>query len=242
MKAAVYNGIKNITIEEYGKPVIGPDDYLVKVKAAAICGSDLRTFLHGHAKIKPPIVLGHEFAGKVVEVGENIKELSVGNRVSVHPGIPCGHCYYCDRGIQNLCEDRLNLGIHYQGAFAEYIKIPGKTLEVGTCVKLPDDVPYEIASLGDPTVSALNGEEVIDARLGDEILILGCGPIGILHALIAKAKGASKVIIANPSEGRLQMARERNVADYYFNLRNDGDLKEFVKNVTTNHKIGRAHV
>lgn len=236
MKAAVYNGIKNITIEEYGKPVIGPDDYLVKVKAAAICGSDLRTFLHGHAKIKPPIVLGHEFAGKVVEVGENIKELSVGNRVSVHPGIPCGHCYYCDRGIQNLCEDRLNLGIHYQGAFAEYIKIPGKTLEVGTCVKLPDDVPYEIASLGDPTVSALNGEEVIDARLWDEILILGCGPIGILHALIAKAKGASKVIIANPSEGRLQMARERNVADYYFNLRNDGDLKEFVKNVTTNHR------
>jgi L-iditol 2-dehydrogenase len=236
MKVAVFNGIKNITIEDYEKPVIGPDDYLVKVKAAAICGSDLRTYLHGHGKITPPVVLGHEFAGEVVEVGEKIKGVSVGDRVSVHPGIPCGHCYYCDRGLQNLCEDRKNLGIHYPGAFAEYIKIPGKTLEVGTCVKLPDDVPYEIAALGDPVVSAMNGEEVIDARLGDEILILGSGPIGILHSMIAKAKGASKTILANRSGGRLQMAKERGAADYYFNLSEDGDLKEFVKSVTTNHR------
>lgn len=236
MKAAVFNGIQNITIENLEKPVIGPNDYLVKVKAAAICGSDLRTYLHGHAKIVPPVVLGHEFAGDVVEVGDNIEGLSIGDRVSVHPGIPCGHCYYCDQGLQNLCENRKNLGIHYQGAFAEYIKIPGKTLEVGTCVKIPENVPYEIAALGDPTVSALNGEEVIDSRLGDEILILGCGPIGILHSMIAKCKGVSKVIIANPSDGRLKMAKERKVADYYFNLKTDGDLKEFVKSVTTNQR------
>lgn len=236
MKVAVFNGIQNITIEDYEKPVIGSNEYLVKVRAAAICGSDLRTYMHGHAKIKPPVVLGHEFAGEVVEVGENIKGLSIGDRVSVHPGIPCGHCYYCDRGLQNLCEDRKNLGIHYQGAFAEYIKIPGKTLEVGTCVKIPENISYEIAALGDPTVSAMNGEEVIDSRLGDEILILGAGPIGILHSMIAKSKGASKTIIANPSDGRLKMAKERQVADYYFNLKTDGDLKEFVNGVTTNNR------
>lgn len=236
MKVAVFNGIQNITVEDYEKSVIGPEDYLVKVKAAAICGSDLRTYLHGHPKITPPVVLGHEFAGEVVEVGKNIKDLSVGDRVSVHPGIPCGHCYYCDRGLQNLCEDRKNLGIHYQGAFAEYIKIPGKTLEVGTCVKIPDSVPYEIAALGDPTVSAMNGQEVIDSRLGDEILILGCGPIGLLHAMIAKAKGASKTIVADLSDTRVEMAKERKVADDYFNLKTDGDLKEFVREVTTNHR------
>lgn len=236
MKVAVFNDIQNITIEDYEKPVIGPEDYLVKVKATAICGSDLRTYLHGHAKITPPVVLGHEFAGEVVEVGENIKGLSIGDRVSVHPGIPCGHCYYCDRGLQNLCEDRKNLGIHYQGAFAEYIKIPGKTLEVGTCVKIPDAVPYEIAALGDPTVSAMNGQEILDSRLGDEILILGCGPIGLLHAMIAKVKGASKTIVADLSDTRMKMAKERKVADYYFNLKTDGDLKEFVRKVTTNHR------
>jgi L-iditol 2-dehydrogenase len=236
VKVAVFNGVKNITIEDYEKPVIGSDDYLVKIKAAAICGSDLRTYLHGHAKIIPPVVLGHEFAGEVVEVGENISKVSIGDRVSIHPGIPCGHCYYCDRGLQNLCENRKNLGIHYQGAFAEYIKIPGKTLEVGTCVKIPDGVSYEIAALGDPTVSAMNGEEVIDSHLGDEILILGCGPIGILHSMIAKVRGVSKTIIANPSEGRLKMAREKNVADYYFNLKTDGDLKSFVRDVTINHR------
>lgn len=236
MKAAVYKGIEEIAIEEREKPVIGQEEYLVRVRAAAICGSDLRTYLHGHAKIMPPMVLGHEFAGDVVATGEKISGISVGDRVSVHPGIPCGHCYYCDRGEQNLCESRKNLGIHYPGAFAEYIKVPGKTLTAGTCVKIPDVVSYDLAALGDPVVSALNGAEAIDARLGDEMLILGAGPIGILHAMIARAKGVSKIILANRSGGRLEMARERNVADYYFNLEKDGDLKEFVKRVTTGHR------
>ena len=233
MKVAVFNDIKNITIEEREIPKVGPDDYLLKVRAAALCGSDLRTYLHGHAKIKPPVVLGHEFAGDVVEVGANIDKVKVGDRVSVHPGIPCGHCWYCERGLQNLCEDRKNLGIHYPGAFAEYILIPGKTLEVGTCVKLPDNVSYELAALGDPAVSALNGQEVIDARLGDEMLILGAGPIGILHAMIGRAKGVSKIILANRSGKRLEMAKKMNCADYYFNLSKDGDLKTFLKSVTS---------
>lgn len=232
MKAAVYYGIEDIRIEEREIPQIGPDDYLVKVKAAAICGSDLRTYQHGHAKIKTPQVLGHEFSGEVVEIGDNIVGVKVGDRISVHPGIPCGHCHYCEKGLQNLCEDRKNLGIHYQGAFAEYIKIPKKTLEVGTCVKIPDEVPYEIAALGDPVVSALNGEEMIDARLGDTILILGCGPIGMLHAMIARLKGASKIILVNRSAKRLEMARKLKIADYYFCLESDGDLKEFSQKVT----------
>ncbi len=232
MKAAVYYGIEDIRVEDMEIPKIGPDEYLMKIKAAAICGSELRTYLHGHPKIKNPQILGHEFAGDVVEAGENIKGVKVGDRVSVHPGIPCGHCYYCDRGLQNLCEDRKSISIHYPGAFAEYVKIPGKTLEAGTCVKLPENVSYEIAALGDPAVSALNGEEMIDARLGDAILILGCGPIGMLHAMIARLKGASVIIMANRSRNRLEMAKERNLADYYFCLESDGDLKEFVKKVT----------
>lgn len=233
MKAAVFNKVGNITIEEWEKPAVGPDEYLLKVRAAALCGSDLRTYEHGHPKISKPTVLGHEFAGDVVAVGANITGVKVGDRVSVHPGIPCGHCWYCERGWQNLCEDRKNLGIHYPGAFAEYILIPGKTLEVGTCVKIPDSISYEVAALGDPVVSALNGQEVIDARLGDEILILGAGPIGILHGLIAKAKGASKVILANRSGKRLKMAEKTGCADYYFDLSKDGDLKAFIGSVTS---------
>ena len=232
MKTAVFYGIEDVRIEEREKPIIGPDDYLVKVKAAAICGSDLRTYQHGHAKIKQPQILGHEFAGEVVEIGANITGLVIGDRVTVHPGIPCGHCYYCDRGIQNLCNSRKILGINYPGAFAEYIKIPKQTLILGTCVKIPESVPYEIAALGDPTVSALNGEEMIDARLGDALLILGCGPIGMLHAMIARLKGVSTIIMANRSPHRLEMAKERKLADYYFCLQTDGDLKEFVKKVT----------
>ena len=236
MKVALYQGIEQITIEDWDIPKIKPDEYLVKVRAAAICGSDLRTYQHGHAKITKPQVLGHEFAGDVVAVGSDIDELQVGDRVSVHPGIPCGHCFYCDRGQQNLCDDRKNIGIHYQGAFAEYVKIPKQTLIAGTCVKIPQHVPYEIAALGDPVVSALNGEEMIDARLGDCILILGCGPIGMLHAMIARLKGASTIVLVNRSRKRLEMAKERHLADYYFCLNEDGDLKEF----TTSLNGGRG--
>jgi len=232
MKVAVYNGIKNITIESREKPVAGPDDFILKVKAAALCGSDLRTYLHGHPKITPPQVLGHEFAGVVDSVGKNIKEVKVGDRVAVHPGIPCGHCYYCDRGEQNMCESRKQIGIHYQGGFGEYVLIPGKTLEVGTVVKIPEDCSYEVAALGDPLVSAMNGQEVVGTKMGDIVLILGSGPIGIFHAMLSKLRGAQDVILANPSPGRLQYAKEHNIADHYYCINEGTDFRGYIDSLT----------
>ena len=123
MNAGVFHGIEDIRYERVPVPQIGPDEFLLKVRAVAICGSDLRTYQHGHAKVKTPQILGHEFAGDVVEVGANAEGVSVGDRVSVHPGIPCGHCYYCQRGLQNLCVDRPGIGTVLPGAFAEYVKI-----------------------------------------------------------------------------------------------------------------------
>lgn len=162
MNAGVYYGIEDIRYERVPKPQINDDEFLLKVRAVAICGSDLRTYLHGHAKVKTPQILGHEFAGDVVEVGANVEGVEVGERLSVHPGIPCGHCYYCQRGYQNLCVDRPGIGTVLPGAFAEYVKIPKKTIEAGTVFHIPEGKKYELAALGDPAVSALHGEEELD--------------------------------------------------------------------------------
>lgn len=232
MNAGVYYGIEDIRYERVPVPKISDDEFLLKVRAVAICGSDLRTYQHGHAKVKTPQILGHEFAGDVVKVGANVEGVSVGERLSVHPGIPCGHCYYCQRGLQNLCVDRPGIGTVLPGAFAEYVKIPKKTIEAGTVFHIPEGKKYELAALGDPAVSALHGEEELDVRLGDTLCILGSGSIGIMHAMIGRLKGASKIILVNRSPERLEKAREMGVADYYFCLKTDGDLQEFVMSVT----------
>lgn len=232
MKAGVFYGIEDIRYEDVPVPHINDDEYLLKVRAVAICGSELRTYQHGHSKVKCPQILGHEFSGDVVAVGANVQGVEVGNRVAVHPGIPCGKCYYCQRGMQNLCVDRPGIGTVLPGAFAEYVKIPARTLEAGTVFHIPEGKSYELASLGDPAVSALHGEEELDVRLGDTLCILGCGSIGILHAMIGRLKGASTIIMVNRSAERLERAREMGIADHYFCLKTDGDLKEFVDSVT----------
>lgn len=232
MNAGVFHGIEDIRYERVPKPVINDEEFLLRVRAVAICGSDLRTYLHGHAKVKCPHILGHEFAGDVVEVGANVHGVDVGERVSVHPAIPCGHCYYCQRGQQNLCLDRPGIGTVLPGAFAEYVKIPKKSIEVGTVFHIPEGKSYELASLGDPTVSALHGEEELDVRLGDTLCILGSGSIGILHAMIGRLKGASSIILVNRSPERLEKARAMGVADHYFCLKTDGNLADYVNSVT----------
>lgn len=232
MNAGVYYGVEDIRFEHVPVPQIDDDEFLLRVRAVAICGSDLRTYQHGHAKVKTPQILGHEFAGDVVEVGANVQGVSVGERVSVHPGIPCGHCFYCQRGYQNLCVDRPGIGTVLPGAFAEYVKIPKKTLEAGTVFHIPEGKKYELAALGDPAVSALHGEEELDVRLGDTLCILGSGSIGILHAMIGRLKGASKIILVNRSPERLEKAREMGVADHYFCLKTDGDLAKYVYSIT----------
>lgn len=232
MNAGVFHGIEDIRYEQVPVPQINDDEFLLRVRAVAICGSDLRTYLHGHSKVQTPQILGHEFAGDVVEIGANVSGVTPGDRVSVHPGIPCGHCYYCQRGLQNLCVDRPGIGTVLPGAFAEYVKVPRKTLEAGTVFRIPKGKKYELAALGDPAVSALHGEEELDVRLGDTLCILGCGSIGILHAMIGRLKGASKIILVNRSAERLEKAKDMEVADHYFCLAQDGDLKEFVMSVT----------
>lgn len=241
MKAAVFRGPKDIVIEEREKPTPGPGEFVLKVGAAALCGSDLRTYLHGHRKVKPPRILGHEVGGTVDSVGEGVTTVKPGDRVAVAPGTPCGHCYYCERGEQNMCENRTVMGTHYDGAFAEYVKVPAGALPAGTVVKLPKDGSFELAALGDPLVATINGQEVLDVRLGDTVVIQGAGPIGVFHAQQAHLRGALQVVLVDVNDARLDFARQHGVADCYVNSARE-DLDAIVRSMTDGHGADKVIV
>jgi L-iditol 2-dehydrogenase len=224
MKAAIYQGIDKMTVEDIAKPEIQAGTVLIKVKACAICGGDLRTFRHGHAAIKPPIVLGHEIAGEIVEAAPDVTTYSVGERVIVAPGIGCGTCSYCSSGWQNMCYTRKTIAHHYNGGFAEYVLVPAGGVRVGNINRIPDEVTYLEASLAEPLACVLNAQEVMNIGLGDSVAIIGAGPIGLMHAEAARARGAGKIFLINRSPKRLEEAKSFGF-DGYIDLSSTDGVK-----------------
>lgn len=221
MIAAIYKGIGNMVVEDVPTPSIQDGELLVKVKVCAICGGDLRTFHHGHAAIKPPIILGHEFAGEIVAVGAGVDRYAVGDRVIVAPGIGCGHCSYCLSGNQHLCYHRLTLGHQYHGGFAEFVRIPAIAVQAGNVNLIPDSVDYLSATLVEPLACVINGQEAMQIQLGDTVAVIGTGPIGIMHAELARSRGAGKVFLINRSQPRLDRARPLGYDAYISSQKDD---------------------
>lgn len=208
MKAAVYHGTADVRVEEVAKPVIGAGELLIKVKACAICGGDLRTFRHGHKAIHPPIILGHEIAGVIEEVGAGVDRYHVGDRVIVAPGIGCGACSYCLSGRQHLCYTRETIAHGYDGGFAEYVRIPEICIASGNVVPLPDDVSFAEGALIEPLSCCLHGQKTMGVKVNDVVLVEGAGPIGLMHLALAKIAGARTVIVSEPNAFRRGKAEE----------------------------------
>lgn len=222
MKAAIYKGTELLEIEEMEIPKLEPGSILLKVKACAICGGDLRTYRHGHAAIKPPIVLGHEIAGEIVEVADDVASFQPGERVIVAPAIGCATCSYCSSGWQNMCYTRTTIAHHYHGGFAEYVLIPAGAVRAGNINRIPDEVTYLEASLAEPLACVLNAQEVMNIGLGDSVAVIGAGPIGCMHAEVARARGAGKVFLINRSAGRLEAAKKFGYDAYIDLSKTDG--------------------
>ncbi|MDR2159637.1 MAG: zinc-dependent dehydrogenase [Treponema sp.] len=210
MKAAVYYGIRNIRVEEIPLPETGPGELLVKVHAAAICGTDLRIYNYGHFKIREGErrILGHELSGEIVETGSGAEGFKKGDRVSVAPNIGCGVCPNCRRGLNQLCPGYDAFGISLDGGFAEYMKIPRAAIVQGNVVKLPEGISPDQAVLVEPLSCCFNSWRALGTRPGDTVLIFGAGPIGALHVMINRLAGATKIIVADISAERLRQIRE----------------------------------
>lgn len=234
MKAAVFYGPKDLRVEEVPVPQIGENEILLKVAYCAICGTDVRIFNHGHRGITKPQIIGHEISGVVAEKGKNVEGFVVGDRVMVDPIVSCGHCYYCQRGMTNLCLEFKKtteaFGYYYPGGFAEYMVIPEKALRRGNLVKVPDGVSLEEAAIAEPFACALNGQVLSQVGLGDTVLIVGAGPVGCMHVGLARSLGATKIILSEVKETRLEMAR-KFFADVYVNPAQE-DLSQVVMRET----------
>lgn len=223
MKAAIYHGIGDVRVEDVEKPEIGAGELLVRVRVCAICGGDLRTFRHGHPKIHPPVILGHEFVGTVAEVGAGAP-YRVGERVTAAPAIGCGACTYCRAGHTHLCAQRETIGFSMDGAFAEYVRIPARAVALGNVQRVPGSVDDFAAALTEPLACVVNGQEALHIGAGDRVAVIGAGPIGILHAELARAQGAGRIFLLNRSRSRLDAARNLNY-DAYIETGDDGGVQ-----------------
>ena len=207
MKAAVFEGPEQITIQELPDPVAGPDDIVVQVSECGICGSDLHSYLEG-AFIAPGQVMGHEFSGPITQVGANVQGLKVGDRVTAVPLSTCGRCPRCLEGAAHLCETGLAASVAYglPGAFAEYVRVPDAILG-GNVHLIPDNVSYAAAALVEPLAVGLHAAKSANPLPTDTCVVIGLGSIGLNCVQMLKACGAGRVIGIDISPARLELAR-----------------------------------
>ena len=208
MKVARFHGPGDVRIEGAPEPVAGAGDLVIRVRNCSTCGTDVKIYRHGHHHIVPPRVLGHEIAGEVVEVGDGVPGWRVGDRVQVIAAIPCGQCAECRRGRMTVCPNQESMGYHYDGGFAEFMRVPAKVLAVNGVNRIPDGVDYGPASVTEPLACVLNGQELARVGTGDDVVVIGAGPIGCLHVRLARARGAARVFLVELSGARLKLAAD----------------------------------
>jgi len=210
MKAAKLFGPNDIRVVDCSVPEITDDEILLKTKVAAICGTDLRMIANGYKGVDEdhPLALGHEISGVIERTGKNVKTYEPGMRVALAPNIGCGICDWCSSGDTHLCPDYKAFGINIDGGFAEYVRIPSNAIMQGNIMILDDSMPLEAAALLEPASCVLNGQLRTGIHLNDKVLIIGAGPIGIIHGLMAKTFGAAKVYIRDLSPGRMKQSVE----------------------------------
>jgi len=207
MKAGVKfgEGAGNFTVKDIEMPSVGDGEVLVQIKASGVCGADVLLYewtYRGRYPVKPPIVLGHEGAGVIVDSGKNVKGLKVGDRVTVESIIGCGSCYYCYQGMPNLCPRWDHLGITMHGTMAEYLRVPAKAVH-----RLPDNVSFEQGALVEPLSIIVHTFDRVRFSLGDSVVIIGPGTMGLLLIQAARSYGASKILVLGLEKDRLRLER-----------------------------------
>src|SRR5262252_2293330 len=208
MNALLLTQYMHLEMVEMPVPVIGADDVLVRVRACGICGSDVHGLDGRTGRRIPPLVMGHEAAGEVVECGSNVTDLQAGDRVTFDSTVYCGRCFHCTRGEVNLCDNREVLGVspgpyRRHGAFAEYVSVPRRIM-----YRLPDSLSYEQAALIEAVSVAVHAVNLTPVRLGDAAVVVGSGMIGLATIQAVKHAGAGRVIAVDPDDSRLKLARE----------------------------------
>jgi L-iditol 2-dehydrogenase len=203
MRVAMYYNNKDIRVEEVPTPKIGPGELLVRTEASGICGSDV---MEWYRVKKAPLVLGHEIAGQVVEIGEGVDRFKIGDRVVASHHVPCNTCRFCLKGHHTAC-DTLRRTNFDPGGFAEYVRLPAINVDRGVYF-VPDGVSFEEASFAEPLACVLRGQRIAGLGPGDTVVVMGSGIAGLLHIQLACAMGTGRVVATDISETRLAAAKQ----------------------------------
>lgn len=231
MKAAVYQGKEQVNVLETPTPIPEAGEVLLAIDACSICGTDLRTYRHGDAKITPPRVLGHEFCGRVVESCAPDANVKAGDRVVMYIVIVHGSDRYVEMGRANLTAHRTTMSYHHDGAFAPLMRVPALAVKQGCLFKVTGDIPSIEMSLAEPLGCVINAHSRLGVGLRDTVAVIGAGPIGMMHAAIARLQGAQKVLVLDTNPARLEIAKRFDI-DAAILVRAGGDHREEVRRLT----------
>ncbi len=232
MAAALFYGPRDMRVEEVDKPRVNAGELLIKVEVTLTCGTDVKMYRRGHTLTsKLPMIIGHEFAGVVEAMGDGVKGFQVGMRVAAANSAPCNLCFFCKRGNPNLCEQvrKRLIGFSVQGAYAEYVVVPETIVKQNTHI-IPSHCSFREAALLEPLSCVVHGNELAGIALGDTVVVMGAGPIGLLHMKLAKIRGAGEVVAVDLVNSRLEDARDFG-ADCTVNPREGGEMEK-VKELT----------
>lgn len=239
MKAVVLEKPGELVMKDRERPVCGDDEILIRIKACNICKTDVKCATTGQRDLVYPRVLGHEIAGEIIEKGDRVAGYRPGQRVYVHPGIVCGECEYCKKGMDNLCEQLEILGFSYDGGFQEIIKIPGKSVKAGVVMTVYNDelADAEISFI-EPLACCVNIQDNLKMTKETVLLIIGGGRLGLLNLFLAKASGIKQTILIEENEERRKLGK--NLGFNYVFSGNEPDLFEKIKTCTGEHGIDVA--
>jgi len=219
-----------LKLEEVDLPTVGSEEILVKTAVTLTCGTDVKMYKRGHPYAKPPLIIGHEFAGVVAQVGEDVQKFKEGMRVVAANSAPCNTCFFCRRGKQNLCE-HLNenvIGFSWPGAYAEYVRVPPHIVKQNTH-EIPSHVSFRQAAVIEPLACVVHGIELAEINVADTVVVIGAGPIGLLHLQLAKRSGG-RLMVSDLSRQRLDAARVLGV-DHVIEAGKEDQVKK-VKELT----------
>ena len=208
MKGAVFYAPGDVRLEDVPEPTAGPGEVKLRIRNCSTCGTDVKIFKNGHQNMDPPQIMGHEIAGEIVEIGDGVEGWQIGDRVQVIAAVPCGKCDECPRGRMTVCPNQTSMGYQYPGGFAEYMVVPKNVLDVDGLNRIPDNLSFAEASVAEPFACVINGQELARVGDGDDVIVVGSGPIGCLHVRLARSRGARRVFLADLNRDRLDQAAE----------------------------------
>ena len=206
MRATIFEAPGKISVVDHATPQPGPGEVRLRVAAASLCNSDVRVY-RGEKYAKPGVVPGHEIAGVVDAIGPGVTSVAEGARVVICPIVTCGHCRFCIVGRQNRCAERKTLGYDLDGGFAEMLLVPAQLVRSGHVLPVPANLPLDIAALTEPAACTLSSLDLMQIAAGSSLAIVGAGPMGLLHVIMAKAAGVSPIIVSEPVAARREIAK-----------------------------------